>query len=216
MSAIEQQLIGELKDVVGSIMAKSIITLGVARARVDLDQGRPGDERRFLDELNKGLQLFVKETDRRTLCLSRVEAVLSSFEPAQPVQAQLQIDLQSESDIVKARGAGRDLCRKMGFTGAMQIKVATAISELARNVIQYAGTGKVKITSVAGQRSGIEVTVQDNGPGIVEIEQILRGEFSSKSGMGIGMVGTRNLMDDFNVETSPGKGTMITIRKYLR
>lgn len=216
MTVVEQTLIDELKDLVGSILAKSIVTLGVARSKVRLDQARPGDELLLLNELRKGLQLFVKESDRREQCLARVEAVLSKFEPAPPVEKQIRIDLLSEADIVKARGAGRDLCRDLGFTGAIQIKVATAISELARNVIQYAGTGRVMLDTVKGKRSGIQVVVQDEGPGIAAIDEIMRGEFSSKSGMGIGIVGTRNLMDDFDIETAPGKGTVITARKYLR
>ena len=183
---------------------------------VETTNVRPGDERRLLDELRKGLQLFVKDEDQRRKCVSAVEGVLSRVEPTATSASHIEIDLASESDIVRARGAGRNLCRDLGFTGAMQIKVATAISELARNVIQYAGTGRVKIGSLAGQRSGIEVVVQDEGPGIGDIEQIMRGEFSSKSGMGIGMVGTKNLMDDFDVDTAPGKGTVVTIRKFLR
>lgn len=216
MDAIDQQLIDELKDLVGTILAKSIVTLGVARSRVDPQQPRPGDQDRLAAELKKGLRLFVKEPDRRELCLQRVESTLSAIEPAAPATGTIQIDLLSESDVVKARGAGRDLCRDMGFTGAIQIKVATAISELARNVIQYAGTGRVDINSISGQRSGIEVVVRDEGPGITQIDEIMRGEFSSKSGMGIGIVGTRNLMDDFDIETGPGEGTVITIRKFLR
>ena len=216
MTAVEQQMIDEIKDLVGSVLAKSIVTLGVARSKVRLERAQPGDELKLLDEIRKGLQLFVKETDRREQCERRVEAVLDSFEPPEPVVKQIRIDLLSEADIVKARGAGRDLCRDLGFTGAIQIKVATAISELARNVIQYAGAGRVLLDTVKGQRSGIQVVVQDEGPGIEAIDEIMRGEFSSKSGMGIGIVGTRNLMDDFEVETAPGKGTVITARKYLR
>jgi serine/threonine-protein kinase RsbT len=216
MTAVEHKLIGELKDLVGSILAKSIVTLGVARSKVNLEQVRPGDELVLLNELRKGLQLFVKEPDRREQCLARVDAVLESFEPASPVEKQIKIELMSEADIVRARGAGRDLCRDLGFTGAIQIKVATAISELARNVIQYAGTGRVVLDTVKGKRSGIQVVVQDEGPGIAAIDEIMRGEFSSQSGMGIGIVGTRNLMDDFDIETAPGKGTVITARKYLR
>jgi len=216
LTAVEQKLIDELKDVVGTILAKSIVTLGVARSKIDVARARPGDEQRLREELRKGLQLFVKESDRRSRCLERLDAVLASFEPSPPAEQAILIELLSESDIVKARGAGRDMCRDLGFTGAIQIKVATAISELARNVIQYAGAGRIKLGTITGQRHGIEVIIQDEGPGIAEIDQIMRGEFTSKSGMGIGIVGTRNLMDDFDVQTAPGKGTVITIRKYLR
>lgn len=216
MNPVEQKLVGEMREVVGAIMAKSIITLGVARAKVDLEQLRAGDEQRLLGEIKKGLTLFVKEPDRRELCLKRIQQVLASVEPVEPVAEQIAIDLLSESDIVKARGAGRDLCRNMGFTGAMQIKVATAISELARNAIQYAGTGQVTIKTVSGRRAGIEVVVRDEGPGIADIELIMRGEFSSKSGMGIGLAGTRNLMDEFDVQTEMGKGTVVTVSKFLK
>lgn len=216
MSPVEQRLVGEMREVVGAIMAKSIITLGVARSKVNFEQFQAGDEQRLLGELKKGLQLFIKEPERRELCLERIQRVLASVEPVQPTHDQVEIELLNESDIVKARGAGRDLCRDLGFTGALQIKVATAISELARNAIQYAGTGKVTIRSLTGRHAGIEVVVRDPGPGIADIELIMRGEFSSKSGMGIGLVGTKNLMDDFDVQTAPGEGTTVTVRKFLK
>jgi serine/threonine-protein kinase RsbT len=216
LSTLEERLIGALREAIGAVLSRSIVTLGVARAKVNPAQIRPDDEQRLFGELKRGLQLFVKEPERRELCLDRLRQVLASIGPTKPLPERIAIDLLSESDIVKARGAGRDLCRDLGFTGAVQIKVATAISELARNAVQYARSGVVTITALAGKRAGIEVVVHDQGPGITDLDQILAGNFHSKSGMGIGLVGTRNLMDEFEIETAPGRGTVVTMRKYIR
>jgi serine/threonine-protein kinase RsbT len=215
MSPFEHKLVDALRDEVGAILAKSIVTLAVSRSRVNVEQLLPHDRKRLAAEFERGCQLFVRDEPRRQRCLRQLTDLFAAQEPHAPPREQTIIDLTSESDIVKARGLGRDRCRAIGFTGAVQIKVATAISELARNVMQYAGEGRVTINTIAGGRTGIEVIVQDEGPGIEDLDRILAGDFSSKSGMGIGIVGTRNLMDECDISTAIGKGTVVTVRKYL-
>jgi serine/threonine-protein kinase RsbT len=102
----------------------------------------------------------------------------------------------------------------MGFSMALQVKVATAISELARNIVQYAGAGEVEIGSVQGKTIGIEVVARDRGPGIPHLAEVLDGDYRSMTGMGMGLRGTRNLMDYFDVRTAAGTGTEITVRAF--
>jgi serine/threonine-protein kinase RsbT len=215
MSPLENKLVDALRDEVGAVLAKSIVTLAVSRAKVNVERLHPGDQNRLLGEFERGFQLFVRERERSRRCLQQLQGILANQRVATPSAEQVVIDLASETDIVRARGLGRDRCRELGFTGAVQIKVATAISELARNVMQYAGEGRVTINTLGGRRLGIEVVVTDEGPGIAELDRILSGDFSSKSGMGIGIVGTRNLMDECDIQTEIGKGTVVTVRKFL-
>ncbi len=127
------------------------------------------------------------------------------------------IPIAAEDDIVRARSRGRELCRTIGFTEINQVKVATAISELARNIFQYAKQGTITLRVLETPRRGIEVVARDEGAGIADLRHILSGNYKSKSGMGMGMLGTKRLMDYFDVETGPGKvGTLVTVRKFLR
>jgi serine/threonine-protein kinase RsbT len=128
----------------------------------------------------------------------------------------IEIPIVAEDDVVRARSRGREICRSLGFTELNQVKVATAISELARNIFQYAGSGVVILRTLDKPRRGIEIVAKDAGAGIPDLKLVLSGSYKSKSGMGMGMLGTRRLMDQFEVETGPGKGTTITVRKFVR
>jgi serine/threonine-protein kinase RsbT len=127
------------------------------------------------------------------------------------------VEINNDLDIVTARVAGRDLAREVGFGVMDQARVATAISELARNVILYANRGAAVVREVVGEdgRRGIEVVVEDEGPGIEDVETALRNGYSSGRGFGLGLPGTRRLMDEFEIETVVGKGTKVTVRKWL-
>ena len=126
------------------------------------------------------------------------------------------VQVNNETDIVIARSHGMDACREMGFPMSVQIKFATAISELARNIVLYAGAGSIEFTEVevAGRR-GIQATARDTGPGIPNLDQIMSGRYRSRTGMGLGLVGTKRLSDEFSIESTPDKGTTVVIRKYL-
>jgi serine/threonine-protein kinase RsbT len=128
------------------------------------------------------------------------------------------IPVQTDLDIVSARVEGRNLARELGFGTIDQARIATAISELARNVILYAPEGKVTvraISSEAGER-GIEVVCEDNGPGIANVELVMQDGYSTSSGLGMGLPGTKRLMDEFEIETQLGVGTKVTVRKWLK
>jgi signal transduction histidine kinase/CheY-like chemotaxis protein len=122
--------------------------------------------------------------------------------------------LAREQDVVFARQRARQLAQLLGLDGQDQVRVATAVSELARNALEYAGGGKV-VYAVARDSSGLVVRVSDEGPGIAEHEKVLAGRFTSRTGMGVGIVGARRLMDSFDLRTSPGDGTTVTITKHL-
>ena len=129
------------------------------------------------------------------------------------------IYVRRETDTVKVRDRVRRLAREMGFDATTQIKVTTAVSELTRNIHEYAKAGAITLAvAERGQNAvGLQVTARDDGPGIddARLRQIMRGSYRSDSGLGIGLAGTRRLMDEFEIETGPGRGTRVTVVKWL-
>jgi len=124
--------------------------------------------------------------------------------------------VSEELDIVSARVKAKARAEALGFGYMDQTRIATAVSELARNALQFGGGGTVKVCQVVieGKR-GIEIVVEDKGPGIQNLELALKGGHSTSGGLGLGLSGSRRLMDEFNIETAPNKGTTVTVRKWL-
>lgn len=122
----------------------------------------------------------------------------------------------AESTVVIAvRGAAREVARELGFNIVDQTRIATAVSEIVRNIVLYARTGAVTITEMhEGGRVGIEVLAEDEGPGIEDIDRVLRGGYSTSGGFGRGIAGARTLMDEFQLESQPGTGTRVLMRKW--
>jgi serine/threonine-protein kinase RsbT len=127
------------------------------------------------------------------------------------------IPIAGDTDIVSARLKGRELAERVGFTGRDLVLIATAISEIARNIVSYARCGEVTLTAATdGRRRGITVVVQDQGPGIEDVEQAMRDGFSTGKSLGLGLPGARRLMDDFQIVSTVGTGTTVTMSKWLR
>ena len=127
------------------------------------------------------------------------------------------IAILSDSDVVRARQVGRSLAASIGFSQTDQALIATAISELARNIVLYARSGEVVVDALEdGGRRGMLVVARDEGPGIQDVERALEAGFSTSGGLGLGLPGVRRLMDDMKVESKRGRGTTITARKWLR
>ena len=127
----------------------------------------------------------------------------------------LTVRLRQEHDVVVARRRARQIARALGFDVQDQTRIATAVSELARNAVQYGGGGTVEY-ALSGARAPqmLGVTVSDSGPGIANLAQVLAGQYRSTTGMGLGIIGARRLMDGFDVRSS-GDGTTITLQKLL-
>jgi anti-sigma regulatory factor (Ser/Thr protein kinase) len=126
-----------------------------------------------------------------------------------------EVALLADRDIVAARNKGRTLAAHIGLPERDTVLVLTAISELARNIVEHAGAGEIVISVIQdGARSGLEVEARDRGPGIADVELALREGYSSKDGLGMGLPGARRLMDAFEIESAPGKGTKVTVRKW--
>lgn len=127
------------------------------------------------------------------------------------------IEVQAERDIVTARSTARQIAVSLGFGAIDQSRIATAVSELTRNIVRYATDGRGQVTVRGTQdRPGIEVIVSDEGPGIADLDLVMQDGYTSGGGMGLGLPGTKRLMDEMQIESQPGRGTTITIRKWRR
>jgi serine/threonine-protein kinase RsbT len=130
--------------------------------------------------------------------------------------AEIRVAIHSDQDIVGARQKGRALAAQLGFSAAEATLIATAISELARNIITYARKGEIKLQTIENSaRQGIVVTASDEGPGIPDIQQALRDGFSTSGSLGLGLPGVRRLMDEFQISSQAGRGTTVTVKKWL-
>jgi len=127
------------------------------------------------------------------------------------------IALESEHDIAVARGEARAFAAALGFRVIDQTRLATVTSELARNVVKYAGRGRMiaQPTSDARGRAGLRLIFEDSGPGIPDIAAAMRDGFSTGRGLGKGLPGSKRLVDEFRIESEVGRGTRITIVRWL-
>jgi signal transduction histidine kinase len=126
------------------------------------------------------------------------------------------ISLHFEYDLVAARRRARQIAGLLGFDDQHQTRIATVASEIARNALRYGGGGRIEFGIEA--RSGAQalyMTVTDRGPGIENLDEIMSGRYKSQTGMGLGIVGAQRLMDDLQINTAPGKGTTVTMRRLL-
>ena len=128
---------------------------------------------------------------------------------------EISVAIAGEADIVVARTEGRALAARLGFSRTDATLIATAISEVGRNVLVHAGGGEIALAEeTASERTGIVVVARDRGPGIADVPQAMSDGYATKNGLGLGLPGTRRLMDDFAIETEVGRGTTVTMRKW--
>ena len=128
---------------------------------------------------------------------------------------EIRVSINSDQDIVSARQKGRMMASELGFSPGDATLIATAISELARNIVSYARKGQITLKMVNSlNRQGILVVAADDGPGIADIRQALRDGFSTSGSLGLGLPGVRRLMDEFEINSEPGRGTIVTVKKW--
>jgi len=131
------------------------------------------------------------------------------------VDAEYCVPVASVNDIVTARLQGRALAERLGFSAGEATLVATAISELARNIVQYAGNGDIVLRSTTnGTRRGIVVVARDHGPGISDLKLAVRSGYSTSGGLGLGLPGVRRIVDDFQIVSNHQDGTTVTVTKW--
>ena len=128
---------------------------------------------------------------------------------------EVRVPVASETDLVLARRKGRAMAEELGLSPTEATLVATAISELARNIVHYAQSGEILLRLVNhGDRRGITIEARDQGPGIADTRLAVQEGYSSSGGLGLGLPGVRRIMDQFDITSELGRGTTITVTKW--
>jgi serine/threonine-protein kinase RsbT len=216
-----RSLADELGSTAGAVAAQLNRTR--ARLRVEyllaLDQAEPPTERcrPVLLALSSGDRRRQREVDAaRHLLECDLCARLSEplMERGQTRDDEIRISIHADGDIVAARQAARELASRLGFSKTDLTLIATAVSEVARNIVRFAGSGEVVIELVDGARRGVRVLARDTGPGIADVEKALADGYSTYNGLGLGLPGARRLMDEFAIVSEIGRGTTVTMTKW--
>jgi serine/threonine-protein kinase RsbT len=129
----------------------------------------------------------------------------------------IRVSIDSETQILAARRQGRLLAAELGFWSVEQTFIAMAISEVALNIIQYAGKGEIILDAAEKNGTqGIVIVARDTGPGIADVELALQEGYSTSGGAGLGLAGAKRLMDEFDITSEVGRGTTVTMKKWIR
>jgi anti-sigma regulatory factor (Ser/Thr protein kinase) len=128
---------------------------------------------------------------------------------------EVRVRIAADDHLVSARAEARALAVRLGFTRTDATLIATAVSEIARNIVLHAGSGEIVMKSLADDtRCGIEVTATDTGPGIRDVASVLAHGYASRGGLGLGLPGARRLMDEFAIDSDVDRGTIVTMKKW--
>lgn len=217
-----RSLAAELGSTAGAVAAQ--LNRSRARLRVEyllaMEQSDPPTERcrPVLRALSSGDRRRQREVDADQhlldceLCARLSRPLLGR---GQQRDDEVRIRVEGDGDVVLARQGARQLAARLGFSATELTVIATAVSEVARNIVKFADVGEVCVELLAKPRRGVRIVARDAGPGIPDIEQALADGYSTYHGLGLGLPGARRLMDEFEVVSDLGKGTMVTMTKWL-
>lgn len=128
---------------------------------------------------------------------------------------EIRLRIAAEHDVARSLLEAGKYAEALGLDEQAKRKVVTAVSEIVRNIIKYAGSGEISIRAIEdGPRIGMEVEARDRGPGIVDLDEAMQDHYSSGGTLGLGLPGVKRMMDQLEIDTAPGKGTRVTIRKW--
>jgi serine/threonine-protein kinase RsbT len=207
MSRLEDQVLGVLETRVSTLTARSLLRRALDHCA--LDALAEHDLPRVLSAIEGGVRLFVSEDD-----LQDVLDRLGNLGGRDVAPIHERIAVAGESDVTRARMTTRAVAGRMGADTFVAQKILTAVSELARNIAQYAGRGEVDLTGEKAPRRRLRIIAADEGPGIADVEWILSGKYKSRTGLGRGLLGVRRMADGFDIDSSP-RGTTVTVEFVL-
>jgi serine/threonine-protein kinase RsbT len=201
-------VLGVLAGHVSPPTAQSILSVarhrtGAASAQLTRDQLRE-----MLDSIERSLVFFLDDPARAKSCRRALEA-LASAPSSRAAPTAVTLKIRVEEDIARARSEARRLATALGFSVAGQTRLMTAVSELARNIIQYAGEGQIDLAP-NHEPPGVEIVAKDRGPGIPNLDRIMAGDYRSRLGMGLGLRGVKRLAERFEVRTDAAWGTTVS------
>lgn len=193
-----------LERYLSPLNARALVERAIRAQRLDGKSIGARELRELATALQKGLRLFLLEPE----AARAAKEILDLGQQAAKLSAPSSIPVVTENDIITARMEARRVCDDLGAKSFAIQKVTTIVSELARNIVSYTNGGTLEIAARNNGRQRVVVRATDTGPGISNLNQILAGNYRSKTGLGRGILGTKRLADHFDITTSPG-GTSI-------
>jgi serine/threonine-protein kinase RsbT len=227
------RVMGALKPYFSPPIAKALLGMSMRRANLPADGLTFESIPTVVGALERALPAYIADQGRRNDCLQALRRLLALAPRAAgtngaahgsiakvaafgaPPIPTITVVIRSADDVTSACEGAREIARQVGFSHVDQTKVATAVSELARNILLYAGSGEVRLSGVSAPRRGIEAAAVDRGPGIADVAVVMSNSYRSRTGMGMGLKGAKRLTDSFELTSSPGVGTTVVIRKFL-
>jgi serine/threonine-protein kinase RsbT len=224
MKTVEKEIGSILSGTISSITQRSIFNRLGGLATTPVQQLTASDRATIMQELENSVRLFARSNSSQLIasCAKALSpgpgglgsASAGGGSTATVPMAPKKLPIEQEKDIATARLEAWSEAVRIGLSKFASVKVATAVSELARNIVFYAGKGSVELRSVKDDRGvlGLQIIASDQGPGIppAKLEEIWAGTYKSQRGMGKGLVAVKKLVDDFQLDTRPGVGTTVT------
>jgi serine/threonine-protein kinase RsbT len=224
MKTVEKEIGAILSGTISSITQRSIFNRLGGLATTPILQLTASDRATILQELENSIRLFARSNSAQLIAAcskalnpgsGSISSAASAAAAAAPAMlAPKKLPIEQEKDIATARLEAWSEAVRIGLSKFASVKVATAVSELARNIVFYAGKGTVELRSLKDERgvAGLQIIASDQGPGIppAKLEEIWAGTYKSQRGMGKGLVAVKKLVDDFQLDTRPGVGTTVT------
>ncbi len=203
------RLLTLLSGYVSPLNARSVLNRALSHPRIERHQLVERRLAEIVPRIGRAAQLFI-DPARSDSLEKELRALVGDRAPP----TRILVEINGEADIVRARAAGRRICETFEINGFSVQKVATIISELSRNIASYVGRGQLEIVPISGRPPRVQIVAEDAGPGISGIDRILAGQYKSKTGLGLGILGSKRLADRFDIQTGAG-GTRIEVEVIL-
>jgi serine/threonine-protein kinase RsbT len=198
------RVVSVLERYLSPLNARALVERAVRARGLSPETLKPAHVPDVANSLQRGLRLFLREAEAAKAIK---EIVALGKQSLKPVEAS-SVPVLKESDIITARMEARRICDDLGAKSFTIQKVTTIVSELARNIVSYTSGGTLEITQSSTAKSRVVVRATDSGPGIPNLDEIMAGDYRSKTGLGRGLLGTKRLADHFDIITGPS-GTSI-------
>jgi len=195
MPRLNPDILRTLSQHLSETNARLVLDRAMARLKLPNEQLSDVDRARLVGELERAAQLFLDP--------ARLVRLRNAFNGTAQKPQPFALEVSAEHDVSIARVQARKLCEQLGAPPLIVQKVATVVSELVRNMVEYTPGGRIELLPEDSPRPRIVVRAVDRGKGIADLALILSGRYQSKTGLGVGLVGSKRLMDRFDVETSP-------------
>lgn len=198
-----------LSKYLSPLNARGVLNRALSRANLTRHQMDDGNVAQVLGNIERAIRLFVEPGE-----LVNLEKDLRELTGSSPAPESIRLPVDNEGDIVRARAAGRLMCEQLRASPFSIQKVATIVSELARNIVSYTKGGHIELAPKGGNPSRVLIVAADRGPGIDDLERIMSGKYRSKTGLGLGIVGSKRLADRFDIQSNR-KGTTVEAEVFL-